>query len=109
MFEGERLGIGRFMHVGEKPFGVVALRFPNVARYADATAFCDAKLTRSGMMIASDRHLLDKADPGTSIAASIMRTIYDQPFSERPRMRQKPPLTAKVGDTTVGGSAAPVH
>ena len=114
MFDGERFGIGRFMHVGDKPFGVIGLRFPNIARYADAKAFCDAKLTKSGMMRAGDRALLDKADRGTSIAASIMRVIYDQPFSERPRVREKPPLSATAGDPalsrpTVGGSAAPVH
>ena len=83
-FEGERTGIRRFLHVGEKPFGVVGLRFPNERRYADAKAFCDAKLTKSGMMVAGDRGLLDKADPGTPIAASIMRTIYAEPFSEAP-------------------------
>ena len=109
MFDGERIGIGRFLHVGDKPFGTVGLRFPSVARYGDAKAFCDAKLTKSGMMSAGDRGLLDKADPGTSIAASIMRVIYDRPFSERPRASEKPPLGAKVGGSAVGGSAVPVH
>ena len=85
-FDAERAGVARFLHVGEKPFGLVGLRFPNAGRYADAKAFCDAKLTRSGMMVAGERSLLDKADPGTALAASLMRTLYDQPFSDPPHV-----------------------
>ena len=87
-FEGERFGIGRFMRPGEKPFGSIGLKFPNGPRFAEAKAFCDAKLTRSGMMVADGRGLLDEVDPGTGIAASIMRAMYDQPFSDAPRLRE---------------------
>ena len=104
MFEGERFGIGRFYHAMEKPFGVVGLRFPNAGRYGDAKAFCDAKLTKSGMMIPTDRHLLDEADPSTSIAASIMRAIYDRPFSDAPRVVEKPQHGPVTG-VPVGRSA----
>ncbi len=102
MFGGERIGIGRFSHLMDKPFGVVGLKFPSVARCQEAEAFCDAKLTRSGMMIAGDRGMLDKADPGTRVAASIMRDIYAQPFSDPPRVSE-PPRRAVIG------GAAPVH
>ncbi len=87
-FEGERFGVGRFMRPGEKPFGSVGLTFPNGPRFAEAKAFCDAKLTKSGMMVAGDRGLLDEVDPGTSVAASIMRAMYDRPFSDAPRMHE---------------------
>ena len=85
-FGGERFGIGRFMRPGEKPFGVVGLRFASAARFDEAKAFCDAKLTRSGMLVAGERGLLDKADSGTSIAASIMRAMYAAPFTDAPRV-----------------------
>ncbi len=88
MFGAERFGIGRFMQVGEKPFGVVKLRFAGAGQYREAKAFCDAKLTKSGMMVAGERGLLDKADPGTGIAASIMRALYAEPLSEAPRAPQ---------------------
>ena len=86
MFDGERFGIGRFMRPGDKPFGSVGLRFASAARFDEAKAFCAAKLTRSGMMVADGRPLLDKADPGASVAASIMRAMVDQPFSDAPRV-----------------------
>ena len=86
MFDGERFGFGRYMREGEKPFGAVGLKFASAARFDEAKAFCDANLTRSGMMVAGERHGLDKADPGSTIASSIMRTIYEQPFSDAPRV-----------------------
>ena len=85
MFDGERFGVGRFMRPGDKPFGIVRLRFASAPRLADAKAFCDAKLTKSGMMVAGERGLLDEVDPSTSIAASIMRVMYAEPFSDAPR------------------------
>ena len=87
MFDGERFGIGRYRREGEKPFGAVGLKFPSAARFDEAKAFCAAKLTRSGMMVADGRDLLDKADPGASVAASIMRAMVDQPFTDAPRVR----------------------
>ena len=78
-FDGERGDVSRFWRATGKPFGTIALTFPDADRYRGAAAFCDAKLTRSGMIVASDRPSLDVADPGSKSAAAVLRAMYDRP------------------------------
>ncbi len=78
-FDGERSDVSRFWRATGKPFGAIGLKFPDAGRYRDAVAFCDAKLTKSGMIVAGDRPSLDVVDRGSKSAAALLRAMYDRP------------------------------
>ena len=83
-FAGEQGGIGRFWRMPGKPFGSVEIRFPDAESYRNAKAFCREKLTRSGMMIASDRAALDDAGDAASKADRLFRRMQAKPIQDRP-------------------------
>ncbi len=78
-FAGERGDVGRFWRATGKPFGSIVLKFPDADRYRDAVAFCDSKLTKSGMAVAVERPNLDVVDPGSRSAGAMLRAMYDRP------------------------------
>ena len=76
-FGGEVADVGpRFTRGDGKRFGAISVRFPNYESWDGARAHCHSHLDENGVVNASYRGALDRADPGRGQSSDLKEKLH---------------------------------